>query len=100
MVRVLAYKEIQKIMAEKLEIVICMGSSCFARGNAQNLEFIENYIKENNLEASIELSGSRCENKCADGPNIIINGTEYKQVNESQIKEILEDNRSKLLKTK
>ena len=31
----------------KLNITVCMGSSCFARGNAQNLEFIENFIKEN-----------------------------------------------------
>ena len=79
-------------MAEKLEIIICMGSSCFARGNAQNLEFIENYIKENKLEAHIILAGSRCENKCAEGPNIIVNGIEYKQVNETIIKEILDEN--------
>ena len=31
------------------EIKICMGSACFARGNADNLRFIEDYIKENNL---------------------------------------------------
>ena len=39
------------------EIKICMGSSCFARGNADNLEFIEKYIKDNNLEADIEVYG-------------------------------------------
>lgn len=73
----------------KLNITVCMGSSCFARGNAQNLEFIENYIKENGLEAEIELSGARCEGKCATGPNVIINGTEYNEVNEDKLKEIL-----------
>lgn len=72
-----------------MEIVVCMGSACFARGNAQNLEFIENYIKENKLDATIELVGSRCEGKCAEGPNIIINGVEYKKVDEEQIKKIL-----------
>ena len=40
----------------KLNITVCMGSSCFARGNASNLEFIENYIKENGLEADIGLN--------------------------------------------
>ncbi|HIS36703.1 TPA: (2Fe-2S) ferredoxin domain-containing protein [Candidatus Scatousia excrementigallinarum] len=73
----------------KLNITVCMGSSCFARGNAQNLEFIENYIKENGLEAEIELSGARCEGKCATGPNVIINGTEYNEVDEDKLKEIL-----------
>lgn len=76
-------------MADKrIEIIVCMGSSCFARGNQQNLEFIENYIKEHNLEAKIELGGSRCEGKCAEGPNIIVNGVEYKQINEEKIKQI------------
>lgn len=76
-------------MENKFEIIVCMGSSCFARGNAQNLEFIENYIKENNLNAKIELAGSRCEGNCAKGPNIIVNGIEYYSVDEEKIKEIL-----------
>ena len=66
-----------------------MGSSCFARGNAQNLEFIENFIKENGLDAEIELSGARCEGKCATGPNVIINGTEYSEVDEDKLEKIL-----------
>lgn len=78
------------IMA-KLSINVCMGSSCFARGNAANLEFIENYIKNNGLEAQIDLSGSRCEGKCVTGPNIIINGVEYTEVNEDKLKDILDE---------
>ncbi|MBS6602308.1 MAG: (2Fe-2S) ferredoxin domain-containing protein [Brachyspira sp.] len=73
----------------KLNITVCMGSSCFARGNAQNLEFIENFIKENKLEAQVDLSGARCEGKCATGPNVTINGTEYTEVDEDKLKEIL-----------
>ena len=79
----------------KIEIIVCMGSACFARGNAQNLEFIENYIKENHLEATIELAGSRCEGKCADGPNIVVNGVAYSKVNEEEIKSILDKVKSK-----
>ena len=30
-----------------VEIVICMGSSCFARGNEENLRIIESFIAEN-----------------------------------------------------
>lgn len=79
-----------EMLNSKKEIIVCMGSSCFARGNAQNLEFIENYINEKNLNATVELAGSRCEGKCADGPNIIIDGVEYNNVNEEKIKEIME----------
>lgn len=66
-----------------------MGSSCFARGNDENLEFIEKFIKENNLEANIEITGSRCENICADGPNIIIDGVSYHGVDKEKLKELL-----------
>ena len=68
-----------------------MGSSCFARGNATNLEFIENYIKSNGLEAEIDLVGSRCEGKCVTGPNVTINGIEYTEVNEEKLKDILDE---------
>ncbi len=72
------------------KITVCMGSSCFARGNDKNLEFLENYIKEHGLEAEIELAGNRCEGKCATGPNIIIDGVEYSEMDEEKLKKILE----------
>lgn len=75
----------------KLNITVCMGSSCFARGNASNLEFIENYIKENGLEAEIDLAGARCEGKCVTGPNVIINGIEYTEVDEEKLKQTLDE---------
>ena len=74
---------------KKNEILVCMGSACFARGNAQNLEFIENYIKENNLDATVDLAGLRCEGKCAEGPNIMINGVCHNKIDEKKIAEIL-----------
>ncbi len=73
----------------KIKITVCMGSSCFARGNQQNLAFIEAFIKTHDLEADIDLAGARCENKCAMGPNVVINGVEYNSVNEKKLEEIL-----------
>ncbi len=72
-----------------INITVCMGSSCFARGNDRNLEFLENYVKDNGLDAKIDLAGARCEGKCASGPNVIINGKEYTEVDETKLKEIL-----------
>lgn len=79
----------------KIEVTVCMGSACFARGNAQNLEFIENYIKEHKLEAEIELVGSRCEGKCADGPNIKVNGVDYNKITIEKIEGIFNELKSK-----
>ncbi len=74
----------------KINITVCMGSSCFARGNAANLEFIENYIMQNGLDAQIDLAGSRCDGSCVTGPNVVINGTQYTEVDEDKLKEILD----------
>jgi NADH:ubiquinone oxidoreductase subunit E len=76
----------------KHNIKVCMGSSCFARGNAQNLEFLENYIKENNLNAEIELVGALCSENCSSGPNIFINDVLYSEITIEKLKEIIAAN--------
>ncbi len=81
------YKKENKM---KNNIKICMGSSCFARGNNKNLEFIEKYIQDNNLNATVELEGFCCEGKCQSGPNLKVDDKLYTQVNEEKIKIILE----------
>ena len=77
-------------MTKELNITVCLGSSCFARGNEEHLSFIEEYVRDNNLEAKIDISGSRCEGKCAQGPNITINGTLYSNITREKLKEILD----------
>ena len=73
----------------KHNIKVCMGSSCFARGNLENLNFLENYIKENNLDTEIELVGGLCQDKCSTGPNIYIDNVLHTEMNEEKLKEIL-----------
>lgn len=71
-------------------IKVCMGSSCFARGNMNNLECIENFINENSLEAKVDLVGAHCQNKCENGPHIFIDDVDYDEVDEEKLKDILE----------
>ena len=74
----------------KHNIKVCMGSSCFARGNLNNLNILEEYIKNNNLEADIELIGAHCQEKCEFGPHIYVNEKSYDEVDENKLREILE----------
>ena len=83
-------------MSKEINITVCLGSACYARGNEDHLNYIEDYIRLNNLDAKIEISGSRCEGKCSDGPNLIINGTVYNHVNAVMLKEILDSIRDGL----
>lgn len=55
-------------------IVLCMGSSCFSRGNGENLPLIQQFIADHNLKARVRLKGCRCGGCCASGPNAWING--------------------------
>ena len=70
-----------------ISISICMGSSCFARGNDKNLDFLEEIIKVNNLE--VDLIGSRCENICSKGPTIKVNDVYHYAITKEAIIEIL-----------
>lgn len=73
------------------EIKVCMGSACFAKGNQENLEFIKEYIEENNLDTTVSIIGALCENKCNHGPRIFIDDNEYQKVTPEQIKVLLEE---------
>ena len=50
------------------QIKICLGSSCYSRGNNVHLEVIKKYIAENHLEDEISFSGHLCEELCSRGP--------------------------------
>ena len=76
----------------KVKMVICIGSSCFARGNAENVKIVEDFISQRGLsdEIDIELSGGLCTNNCPDGPVVIVNDKIYKHVNSGVMGDILE----------
>ncbi len=78
-------------MDKEVNITVCLGSSCFARGNEDNLNFIEQYIEENNLNAKVDIAGSRCEGICAQGPNVTINGKLYSNITREKLKDILDN---------
>ena len=73
-------------------ITICMGSSCYSRGNNKNYEIIKNFLKENSLEAEIIFKGTLCSNSCSKGPIIIIGDKEYTNVKPVLINDILSEN--------
>ena len=75
---------------EPVEIVICLGSSCFARGNSQNLAIIEEFLAAHGLKASVRLSGKLCQDECKQGPNLPIAGVIHHEVAPAQLRHILQ----------
>ncbi len=71
-------------------ITLCMGSSCFSRGNNNNAEMLSRYIQERGLAASIEVQGCLCEGHCKGGPNIKINGELFQGVSAEMLFDLLD----------
>ncbi|MCF8226755.1 MAG: NAD(P)H-dependent oxidoreductase subunit E [Bacteroidales bacterium] len=77
-------------MKDKVIIQICMGSSCFSRGNARTLKTIQNYLKEHNLEGDVILKGNHCFENCSNGPVLKINDQLNENITQENILELLE----------
>ncbi len=71
----------------KHKIVICMGSSCFARGNKSNLKIIKEFLASR--EVDCELSGRGCIGNCRSGPNIAIDGEQFERVDPETLIDLL-----------
>jgi len=55
------------------KITVCMGSSCFGKGNQATAEAVTQFIEEHKLQDKIEVAGCLCSGHCAKGPNIMVN---------------------------
>ena len=73
-------------------ITICMGSSCFARGNEKNVTLCERFLAARGLrdEVDVVLGASLCTGNCADGPIVIVDGKTYRHVDEGVMKDIMD----------
>lgn len=84
----------------KLQVKLCMGSSCFSRGNNVALKHLQDYLKLNDLEDEVLLCGSLCEELCNTGPHIFVDGTHYENVDPSTVIDFLELHIDRRLKAK
>ncbi len=73
------------------KITICLGSSCFSRGNKEILDIVKGYLKDHNLEHNVFFSGELCTGLCAEGPVLKIDEKVYKLVNNENVFEILNE---------
>jgi NADH:ubiquinone oxidoreductase subunit E len=75
---------------QKIELAICMGSSCFSRGNKRNIELIKEYIKRFGLCDKLVLKGHLCEGLCNEGPNICLEKQVHHSVDATSISTLLD----------
>jgi NADH:ubiquinone oxidoreductase subunit E len=72
-----------------MNIEICMGSSCFSRGNERNLVVVKEFLRDHGLAEDVKLRGCLCLDACSCGPHITVDGTRYEHVEPNVCLDIL-----------
>lgn len=78
-------------MLEKKQLVICLGSSCFARGNKQLVQDIKKFLEHHKLTHKVVFKGKHCFGNCENGPGLKVNDQLYEHVDTEKVLKILED---------
>jgi len=77
-------------MKEKTKLILCLGSSCYSRGNQYVLEIVKQYIKDHNLKDEVDFRGQLCTGNCSHGPVMKINDVKHENVDTNNIQKILD----------
>ena len=63
-------------MSEKVVVSICMGSSCYARGNRELVEQLKEFLVKEGLDSRVLLKGALCCDICGRGPIVLVDGNQ------------------------
>ncbi|MBN2523194.1 MAG: (2Fe-2S) ferredoxin domain-containing protein [Bacteroidales bacterium] len=78
-------------MFKKRKITLCLGSSCFARGNQEIIPLIKKYISRKCLEDKVLFIGDHCMSNCSQGPNLCIGDKLFEKIDKDSIEKILDE---------
>lgn len=76
--------------AAVISVEICLGSSCYSRGNRRTLELLEEYIDSEKLTKKVSLRGRLCLDYCSCGPHIVLDGDRIDLVAPEGVLDVLE----------
>lgn len=77
-------------MADKLEVRVCVGSSCHVKGGTKTLRALEALIEAEHLSGKIVLRADLCLDNCLEAPNVVVDGTVHGGVTPERVKEFFE----------
>jgi NADH:ubiquinone oxidoreductase subunit E len=76
---------------KKKEVVICLGSSCFARGNKQLVKIVNDYLRDRNMLNDVRFHGERCFGECSVGPSLKLEGKLIERLDEDSVVALLDN---------
>ena len=61
-------------MTKKVEVRVCVGSSCHIRGGTATLRALESLIQKTHLANRVDLKADLCLENCLQAPNVVVDG--------------------------
>ena len=63
-----------------LNIIVCVGSSCYVRGSEGLAEMFDSLITQRGLDARVEVTGAFCMDQCSMGVSVRVGDRVYRCV--------------------
>ncbi len=73
-----------------LNIELCLGSSCYCRGNGGIRAGLPDLIARRGWHESVSIKGCLCRESCAKGPMVFLNGVANVVHNISELEKLIE----------
>lgn len=77
--------------AQKVDVAVCVGTSCYLKGSYNLLQGLLKLIKEHKLEDKVSVGATFCLERCSQGPNIRVNDEVISGVNEENLERIFNE---------
>lgn len=73
-----------------LNIELCLGSSCYCRGNGNIRAGLPDLIARQGWHESVDVKGCLCRESCAKGPMVFLNGSANVVHNITELEKLIE----------
>jgi len=78
-------------MSHKLEIKVCVGSSCHVKGGSKTLRTLEMLIEREHLDGFVDLKADLCLGNCLEAPNVVVDGKVHGAVTPDRVEAFFND---------
>jgi NADH-quinone oxidoreductase subunit G len=91
-----AFPLFESVSGQKVQVSVCLGTSCFLRGSENILRGLMRHAEENGLEKVVDIRGHFCLEQCDSGPSVVINGERVEQCTLDWARDLVEQEVRKL----
>jgi NADH-quinone oxidoreductase subunit G len=82
--------------SRKVDVSVCLGTSCFLRGSEGLLRGLTRHVEDNGLERLVDIRGHFCFEQCDSGPSITLNGERIQQCTIERARQLVDEQLAKL----